>query len=199
MNGGPVIVLVHEIHGVNEHMLSTRDVLASITGLRTVVPGLLDPASEAAVSDEIAYRRFMSTIGCEGMAERLQRYIGLLRHQHDEIYCVGFSVGATASWLAACAGGVDLAVCVYGSRIRDHLAAGPRCPALVVFAADEPSFDVGQVAETVARFDGVDVEVIPAAHGFCNPADGAFDESHRTKLVDKIADFLLTVGVRSDE
>ncbi|MFG2178348.1 dienelactone hydrolase family protein [Streptomyces abikoensis] len=175
------VVVAHEIYGVNEHINGVAEMLRPYR-CDVFTPSFIPSGVVYAREDEPrAYREFTRTPGVAGMGNALAQYTDGLRARYRRVLCIGFSVGATSTWLASGTGAVDGAVCFYGSRIRDHLDIQPTAPCLVIFAEQEPSFSVPAVTERLAGRKGVVTEVHPCRHGFCDPGSPHYSAGHSRK------------------
>ncbi|MFF5207198.1 dienelactone hydrolase family protein [Streptosporangium sp. NPDC000396] len=184
------IVVAHEIYGVNEHIAGVAQALRRYRC--DVFAPDLRPAPTAYTRDQEsqAYQDFMLQLGVEGMGQALRRYVRELRGGYRRVQCVGFSVGATAAWLAAGAGVLDGTVCFYGSRIRDHLDARPAGGCLVVIAEREASFSGRVLADRLADRDEVVTRLYDCAHGFCDPGNPHYSAEHSQEAWSQAVDFL---------
>ncbi len=178
------LVVAHEIHGPNEHILRMSEAVRRPEWAATT-PNLL-PDNRVYRSDEggLACRRFAEGPGVAGMAKVLAEHAAELRTDHERLLCLGFGVGATAAWLASDA--FDAIACVYGSRIRDHAHHRPRCPCLAILAEHEPG-----AAPLAACLAGptVAVELFDADHGFCDEDDPRHHPAHRAAAVRAVRRF----------
>ncbi|MDI3405291.1 dienelactone hydrolase family protein [Streptomyces cavernicola] len=189
------VVVAHEIYGVNAHI---RGVAAALQAYRCDVftPSFLPSDTVYARAEEaLAYREFRRDPGVRAMGGALARFAAGLRERHGgrgyrRVLCVGFSVGATAAWLASGTGALDRAVCFYGSRIRDHLDVEPAAPCLVVLAEHEPGFSGPALARALAGRRGVTTAVHPCRHGFCDPGSPAHSTEHAGRAWDSAVRFL---------
>jgi carboxymethylenebutenolidase len=185
-SGGPGLVLLQEIFGVNEYV---RDAARRLSELGYVVlapdlywrtePGLelgpddlqrafgaaqkLDP--EAAVGDALAalaaLRELPAVTGGAGV--------------------LGFCLGGTLAWGAAAHGDPDVAVCYYGSGIPGALDAASRidCPVLLHFGGTDPYIPREQVDAVAAAADerGFECHVHEGAgHAFDNSFSPQFSD-----------------------
>jgi carboxymethylenebutenolidase len=86
---------------------------------------------------------------------------------------VGYCVGGSGAWLAACRLNVDAAACYYASDIGKQLDEQPRCPVIMHFAERDHFIPMATVEQFRARHSDVPTYVYPADHGF-NCADRAY-------------------------
>lgn len=192
MTSDTVLLIAHEIWGVNDHITAVTDYFGAATGHHVLASSYLPEGTLTGNEPEpVAYRSFMESLGVEGMATRLVADAERLRRDFARVQCLGFSVGATATWIAARSGYLDAAVCIYGSRIRDHLTSWPAAETLVVMAADEASFkprDLLPRLEAMPRVTAVLVD--GTGHGYCDPAHTRYDEPATRRTYDIVTEFL---------
>lgn len=163
------IIVLHEIYGVNNHILSICEQLQK-RGFHTIAPNLLkgkEPFSH--VEEQAAYNYFMNNIGFEGALEEVKEILANTRASYQQVYVLGYSAGATVAWLASQTGLCDLCVGFYGSRIRDYLLITPQCPTLLFFPQSERSFKVDELMASLSNIHNVQVEKLAGQHGFANP------------------------------
>ncbi|MEV6218766.1 dienelactone hydrolase family protein [Nocardia sp. NPDC051833] len=170
------VVLCHEVFGLTDALGRLAETLCYATGATVYAPHLLLTDPYAPSEETAAYGRFMATLGPTGLSQRLLDYTERRRADHDRIYCLGLSVGATAAWIASADQRFDAVVPVYGSRIRDHTDVRPTCRVHAVFAEHEPSFDPNDLARRLRAIDNVTVEVLRHHHGFCSPDSPHFSQ-----------------------
>lgn len=104
---------------------------------------------------------------------------------------MGFSVGATISWL--CGNNIcDFIVGCYGSRIRNYVGVKPVCPTLLIFANEEKSFDVpklvGLLEEKSSSF--LEVKRFDGSHGFMNPFSSYYNKALANQALQHINKFV---------
>ncbi|OGR36425.1 MAG: hypothetical protein A2051_00170 [Desulfovibrionales bacterium GWA2_65_9] len=125
-------------------------------------------------SEVEAYAAFMARTSVENYAEEVAQALA----NASPALAVGFSVGATALWLALArtgGPGVRSSVLYYGSRIREHQGLRPGGDVRLVFAATEAAFDPAELVAEL-RAQGLAAETLPGtAHGFMNRLSAGFD------------------------
>ncbi len=163
------LVVLHEIYGINPHI---RQVCAQwhASGYAVYCPDLLGlPAPFAYAQQEEAYATYKQRVGF-GSNSQLHALLHSLRLAYRNIILMGFSAGATLAWTHAAQPGLcDGMIGYYGSRIRDYLDLRPACPALLVFAGQEPGFPAEQAAKAFEAMPRVTACVLEGSHGFCDP------------------------------
>jgi dienelactone hydrolase len=178
-----LVVIVHEIHGVNQHMRYLTNLIDHL-GMDVICPNLYPPGMQLGESEEEEYKSFFKHVGFEKAAAQIKGTVAENRGRYKNIYVVGFSVGATAAWLCSDYEGVSGILCFYGSRIRDYVEVNPISPALLFFSNKEKSFDVHPLITQLDKKGNeyIEIHLFDANHGFANPysktfCQKAFDES----------------------
>ncbi|WP_433272065.1 dienelactone hydrolase family protein [Actinosynnema sp. CS-041913] len=174
------LIVAHEVFGPNEHIHRMAEAVRRPEWTVSTPNFLPHDEIYPLEQEALAYRRFTEELGVVALAEALAGHAASLRADHQRVLCLGFSVGATAAWLAGEA--FDAIVCVYGSRIRDYASHKPKCPCLAVFAEHEPDFTP---RELVRRLAGptVAVELYDAEHGFCDEDSPRHHAAHSAAVV----------------
>ncbi|MGL4523318.1 MAG: dienelactone hydrolase family protein [Bacilli bacterium] len=110
----------------------------------------------------------------------ISKYINRLKDSYEEIYLVGFSVGATIAWICSESGLVNGMVGYYGSRIRDHQEIHPKCTVLLLFPEKEELFDVGELLHSLneKKIENLKIHTSPTVHGYANPFSPNFSKVH---------------------
>lgn len=188
-NSDTLVVVLHEIYGINDHIRKVCQDLAD-SGFDVTCPDLLDgkPAFEYAREEE-AYRYFMNFIGFDSATKKVAFLLRREEGRYQRIFLLGFSVGATIAWLsvvdskntdeslhfglAKCSG----SICLYGSRIRDHLNVSLKCPALLLFAEEEKSFDPHDLQAQMGLPEKAEVHILKGKHGFADPFSPNYNAS----------------------
>ena len=67
------------------------------------------------------------------MEKQIETFITHLSSSYTHIGLIGFSVGATISWLCCNNPKMDFIIGCYGSRIRDYIHMKPSCATLLIF------------------------------------------------------------------
>lgn len=203
-NSDTLIVVLHEIYGINDHITKACQDLSD-SGYDVVCPDLLDgkPFFDY-VREEEAYRYFMNFVGFEAAAKKATFLLRQEEGSYKRIFLLGYSVGAAVAWLC----GADSAIkdesfhyggslvkcsgiiCLYGSRIRDYLDVSLKCPALLIFAAEEKSFDSHALLAPLEAIDGAEVHILKGKHGFADPYGPNYNESSACEASRLIKDFI---------
>lgn len=172
------VILLHEIYGKNRHILTVQQQLEG-AGYPVYCPNLLyNREKPFAYSEQSeAYNSFKRQGGFAAAAKKVSGLLHSLRDEYAQVFLVGFSIGATLTWLAGRAQEApDGIVGFYGSRIRDYTDQMPACPALLVFPRSEESFDVGGLIRTLKGKANLEIRQANALHGFVDPWSVHYNE-----------------------
>jgi dienelactone hydrolase len=202
-NSDTLIVVLHEIYGINDHITKVCQEFADF-GYDVVCPDLLDDKPFFDYErEEAAYRYFMNYIGLESAAKKVTFLLRQEEGRYRRIFLLGYSVGAAVAWLC----GVDSSkkdenfhyggslvkcsgiICLYGSRIRDYQDVSLKCPALLIFAKEEKSFDPRELKAQLERMEGAEVHILEGKHGFADPYGPNYNEPSAKEAARLIEDF----------
>ncbi|CAG2154274.1 dienelactone hydrolase family protein [Cupriavidus plantarum] len=187
--GGPGIVLIQEIFGVNEHIRSVADQYAS-DGYVVLAPDIFwrqSPRVElgyAGADMEQAFALRKAT-DVDAAVSDIAATVRALRAElggQGKVAAVGYCFGGLLSYLSAARGLVDAAVPYYGGGIHANLREAPRLnvPAQFHFGALDAHITLDQVADIRAAVEGkADTEVFvyeKADHGFNCWARGSYHQ-----------------------
>lgn len=160
------IVLLHEIYGVNQFVKGQYQKFIE-AGYDVFCLNMIDRASFSYEESKEAYNFFMNNVGFEVYKE-INDFVNQLKDKYDNVFIIGFSVGATIAWRSSenslCSG----IVACYGSRIRDYTHINPICPTLLLFAKED-SFDVHAMACQLQDKKHLSILEFDAEHGFLDP------------------------------
>ncbi|CAM3907158.1 hypothetical protein BS11774_08180 [Bacillus subtilis] len=176
MSPKPLVILVHEIYGVNSHMKKMGR-LIKMAGYDVLTPNLLGEDEVYTLQEEkTAYEQFTKHERLKTGETIIQNMIRQNAGRH--IFVIGFSVGATIAWKCSSMPEVSGSVCYYGSR-RDSLHHVPACPVLLFFPNYEPSFDVALLIKKLREKQHTHLEIyqFDALHGFANPDSVYFNRA----------------------
>ncbi|TCL74102.1 dienelactone hydrolase [Hydrogenispora ethanolica] len=187
-----LIILLHEIYGVNRHMEWRAERLRR-EGYEVLCPNLLgrEPFEYEAAAEAYAY--FLNEVGFEKAYQEARRIILDQLPRYDALYLMGFSAGATVAWRCSELG-VRGAVGYYGSRIRDFAAVRPECPVLLFFPETEPGFTVAELVETLNHRPKVECHVFAGAHGFADPFSARYHQASAARAEGLLQRFLGEIG-----
>ncbi len=177
--GGPGIVLIQEIWGVNQHIRDVADQYA-MDGFTVFAPDVFwrqKPRVDLGyneVDNPMAFA-FMGALDRPNAVKDLASTAAVLRTHSASVGKVasfGFCMGGMLSYLCAASGSVDAAVCYYGGGIHTMLDRAPdiKVPMLMHFAEQDGHIPITAVASVQAAFKGrenVAIDVYPGVdHGF---------------------------------
>lgn len=183
-NSDSLIIVLHEIYGINKHIKTVIENF-SLAGFNVVCPNLIGLSESFDYQQqEAAYNHFMVNIGFEGAAQQIKELAAEARGHYKHIFLCGYSIGATIAWLCSNENNMcDGIIGYYGSRIRDYMAIAPKCPVLLIFSAQEKSFDASAFVSSFEKTN-VYVHMLAGNHGFAdsfsqNYCEHSFLEANR--------------------
>ncbi|MDJ0287449.1 MULTISPECIES: dienelactone hydrolase family protein [Bacillus] len=189
----PVMILIHEIYGINDHMKSMIDHFDK-AGFEVYCPHLLGQAKQFSyVEEKEAYGYFMNKVGFDEPIMSVLNVAKELKTKNAaiDIFLLGFSVGATIAW--RCSQYEQLFTGVigfYGSRIRDDIDLVPACKTLLFFPEVEASFNPQELASVLGKKEKLRVTIVEGEHGFANPYSTAFHAESKNHCFQEIDDFI---------
>jgi Dienelactone hydrolase and related enzymes len=199
-----LIIVLHEIYGINEHITKTCRGLAD-AGYDVVCPDLLDGRPPYDYSrEEEAYRYFLNFAGLEPSAKRVAFLARQEEREYRHIFLLGYSAGATIAWL--CGGDFGKydgslvysgIICYYGSRIRDYTELMPKCPALLLFAEEEKAFDPLQLSSDLGK-EKTEVHILKGMHGFADPYSPNYNKASAAEANQITVSFLERMTGKDD-
>lgn len=168
-NSDSVIIVLHEIYGINQHIhMVCKNFF--MNGYDIICPNLID-LDEPFNYDfqEEAYQHFMNNIGFDSAVQKVKQILIQAKKRYKNVYLLGFSIGATIAWL--CSNEENMCTAIigyYGSRIRNYKNITPKCPALLIFAAKEDSFNVEELVCSLEKTN-INAYILDGKHGFSDP------------------------------
>lgn len=185
------VIVLHEIYGVNPHIKWVCEQYYA-AGYDVICPNFLKTEKCFDYSREKeAYQYYIDYIGFDLVLKELKETIYKSQKKFKKIFVLGFSVGATAAWICSeLEGMVDGVICYYGSRIRDYQFISPKCPALLIWAKEEKSFDVSAVTNALIEKPFVNIHVLNGKHGFSDPFNKNYNEQVQKTAQDIVDKFL---------
>jgi carboxymethylenebutenolidase len=191
------VVVIQEIFGVNHHIRAVCDRLTG-EGYSALAPALFDRQVKDFESgyspDEIAEaRKFVANPDWNAMLSDSQAAIDELKGSGRRVAIMGFCMGGTVSFLAACRlSGLNAAVCYYGGQIARFADEKPKVPTLMHFGekdASIPMSDVEKIKEK--RANDCEIYVYPdAQHGFHCDERGSYHEPSAKLAWQRTLEFL---------
>lgn len=165
------LVVVQEAFGINEHIRAVCDTYAG-HGFCAVTPAIYDRQQRNATFDydeasTTRARAMRANIRYDHVMLDLAAAIAALQPA-GRIAVLGYCVGGSAAWLAACRLNTAAAVCYYPSDIGRQTQEQPRCPVIFHFAERDRLVSLSDVSKLREQHPHLPVYVYPAEHGFNN-------------------------------
>ena len=165
------VVVIQEIFGVNHHIRAMCDRFAGI-GYAAIAPQVFDRFArdfESGYSpDEIAHARsLIGNLNFDLMMKDIEASVGNLKSV-GPIGIVGYCMGGTAAFLAACRlNGLSTAVAYYGGMIDKFADEKPKCPVQMHFGEKDEGIPLSTVEDIKKKQPQAEVYTYPGApHGF---------------------------------
>ncbi|MFC4777925.1 dienelactone hydrolase family protein [Paenibacillus sp. GCM10023252] len=171
----PIIVLLHEIYGVNAFMDSVKGTYEA-QGYEVMCPNLLGRESFSYEDEALAYKYYMGEIGLNQALDQVKQLLLGQQTQQRQVLLIGYSVGATLAWLCSTEPQVCGVIGYYGSRIRDYTELSPACPVLLFLAEQESSFEPAVLQQQLACKERVAVSMMNGGHGYADPYSLHYNE-----------------------
>ncbi|KZE71141.1 hypothetical protein AV545_19180 [Paenibacillus jamilae] len=190
---GTLIVVLHEIYGINQHIQNFCSLLSD-EGYDVICPNLIGKEAPFDYSqEEAAYAHFMGNVGFERATYHIEGLLLSIRARYKKVLIVGFSIGATIAWLCSQEKYVDGIVGYYGSRIRNYLEITPHCPTLLFFPHEERSFNVDELISTLDNRN-IRVHKFNGQHGFSDPYSPRYHEYSAQQSFSEMIEFFKEVN-----
>jgi carboxymethylenebutenolidase len=165
------MVVVQELFGVNHHIRAVCDRLAAL-GYAAVAPAVFDrfvrDFESGYTPDEIAHARsYLGNLNWDHMVADIAAAQADLKGV-GPVGVIGFCMGGTAAFLAACRlRGLSAAVAYYGGMIGKFADEKPKCPLQMNFGEKDEGIPMATVEEIKKKQPQAETYVYPnAAHGF---------------------------------
>ncbi|WP_375090188.1 dienelactone hydrolase family protein [Peribacillus sp. RS7] len=185
-----VIIVIHEIYGLNEHMQGFCESLTN-QGFDVICSNLLDREAPFDYSQEdAAYRHFMENVGFTGALHKIKDILSDVKDEYQKIFILGFSAGATVAWLCSEDECVDGMVGYYGSRIRNYVELTPQCPTLLLFPQEESAFNVDELISAL-EIKNIEVHKFNGKHGFSDPYSSKYHVESAQNAFSKMMKFFM--------
>jgi carboxymethylenebutenolidase len=183
-DGEPIaaLVVIQEIFGVNAHIRSVADSYAR-DGFLAVAPALFDRIERGV---ELKYegedmqkaRTFSRRLNMDDLLKDTATAINYARRMTGKkTGIIGYCLGGSIAWLAACRLNVDAAVGYYGGNIAQHASEQPKCPVMLHFGSRDNHITPEMVAEIRTAHPEVPIYLYDAGHGFNCDARASYDEA----------------------
>lgn len=174
------LVVVQEIFGVNAHIRSVADGYAR-DGFLAVVPAIFDRVERGV---ELGYeggdvQRAMAFAKKLNMNDILKDIAAAIEYARErtgkKTGVIGYCLGGSIAWLAACRLSADAAVCYYGGKVPQYAAEQPKCPVMLHFGRKDQHIPQEAVAQVQTAHPEVPVYRYDAGHGFNCDARVSYD------------------------
>ncbi|MFK9091449.1 dienelactone hydrolase family protein [Bacillus salipaludis] len=186
---GNLIIVIHEIYGINQHIKNFCDLLSK-QDFDVICPNLLEREQPFDYpEEEIAYLNFMENVGFSDAVHKIKNLLLGIKNKYQKIYIIGFSVGATVAWLCSEEECLDGVVGYYGSRIRNFTQIVPLCPTILFFPQEEQSFSVDELISNLDK-KNIDIYKCLGQHGFSDPYSTKFNEKSSQNAFNEMLNFL---------
>lgn len=186
-NGKRAIIVLHEIYGINDFIQEQCQKFRN-AGYDVFCPNIIGKPPFPYEKSEEAYDFFVNNIGFEVYKE-ISIFINKLKEKYDNVFVIGFSVGATIAWRCCenslCSGIISC----YGSRIRDYTGLTPACPTLLLFAKED-SFDVNALVCRLQNKKHLSIIEFDAEHGFVDSLSQHFNLRQSKRAEESITHFI---------
>jgi carboxymethylenebutenolidase len=189
------LVVVQEIFGVNHHIRAVCDRLAG-EGYVAAAPAVFDrfvrDFETGYTAENIAHARsYLGKLDWDAMMKDIQAAMGNIKSA-GPTGVIGFCMGGTASFLAACRlPGLKAAVCYYGGMIAKFADERPKCPVQMHFGAKDPHIPMTDVDIIRKKQPQADIYVYPDAdHGFHCDERGSYHKPSADIAWKRTTDFL---------
>ena len=189
------MIVVQEIFGVNHHIRAVCDRLAG-EGYVAVAPAVFDRFVrnfESGYSpDEIAHARsYLGNLNWDNMMKDLDAALGDIRSA-GPCGVIGFCMGGTAAFLAACRlNGLKASVAYYGGQIVKFADEKPKCPVQMHFGEKDAGIPLSDVESVKQKQPQAEVYVYPdAQHGFHCDERASFQKEASTQAWQRSMEFL---------
>jgi carboxymethylenebutenolidase len=189
------LVVVQEIFGVNHHIRAVCDRLAAL-GYVAVAPAVFDRFVRdfecGYTPDEIAHARsYLGNLNWEHMMHDIAAAQGDLKSV-GPLGVIGFCMGGTAAFLAACRlNGLSAAVAYYGGMIGKFADEKPKCPLQMHFGEKDEGIPMSTVDEIKKKQPQAETYVYPgAAHGFYCDERASYNKDAATLAWSRTQEFL---------
>jgi carboxymethylenebutenolidase len=180
--GDPIaaLIVVQEIFGVNAHIRSVADSYAK-DGFLAVAPALFDRIERGV---ELKYegedlQRAMGFAKKLNVDDLLEDTAAAIDYAHKllgkKTGIVGYCLGGSVAWLAACRLRVDAAAGYYGGQIAQYASEQPKCPIMLHFGRLDSHISLESVEKIQATHPKVPTYLYEAGHAFNCDARSSYD------------------------
>lgn len=174
------LVVIQEVFGVNAHIRSVTDGWAK-DGFLAVAPALFDRIERGVDlkyegEDMQKAMSIRTKLNTDDMLKDTAAAIDYARKQTGKkTGIIGYCLGGSIAWLAACRLKVDAAVGYYGGHIPQHAAEQPKCPVMLHFGKKDAHIPSEAVEKIRQAHPEVPIFLYDAGHGFNCDARASYD------------------------
>lgn len=195
--GEPIagLVVIQEIFGVNAHIRSVADRYAA-DGFLAVAPALFDRVErgvELQYEGEDAQKamEIRRHLNMDSMLRDTAAALNYARRTSGrKTGIIGYCLGGSIAWLAACRMKVDAAVGYYGGMIAQHASEQPRCPVMLHFGRKDKHIPPEAIEAIQHAHPEIPVYLYDAGHGFNCDVRSAYDASSASLARERSLAFL---------
>lgn len=199
-NSDTVIIVLHEIYGVNQHIKMACEYYSK-AGFDIICPDLTNQIQPFKYAEEdLAYSFFKKNVGFETASKQIRSILRDVRKRYKHVFLLGFSVGATIAWI--CSDGSDMCdgiIGYYGSRIRDYQSLVPKCPVILIYPEEEKSFIVQELFNNLRDHENVDVYILDGKHGFSDIFSMNYLKESHEESIKLINDFINKIKAKNNQ
>lgn len=174
------LVVVQEVFGVNAHIRSVADGYAK-DGFLAVAPALFDRVERGVdlKYDGEDMQKAMSLskrLNMDDLLKDTAAAIAYVRKQTGKkTGVIGYCLGGSIAWLAACRLKIDAAVGYYGGYIAQQASEQPKCPVMLHFGKKDSHIPEEAVKKIQQAHPEVPIYLYDAGHGFNCDARASYD------------------------
>jgi carboxymethylenebutenolidase len=174
------LVVIQEIFGVNAHIRSVADGYAK-DGFLAIAPALFDRIERGVEltsegEDLQKAMAFAKKLNIDDLLKDTAAAIGYGRSRTGKkTGIIGYCLGGSMAWLAACRLGVDAAVGYYGGYIAQYAEERPKCPVMLHFGKLDSHIPAEAVAKIQQAHPEVPIYLYEAGHAFNRDAGPSYD------------------------
>jgi carboxymethylenebutenolidase len=180
--GDPVasLVVIQEIFGVNAHIRSVAEGYAK-DGFVAIAPALFDRVERGV---ELSYegdslKKAMSLARQLNFDVMLRDTAATIDYAHKQLVkkvgIIGYCLGGSIAWLAACRLKLDAAVGYYGGQIGQYASEGPKCPVMLHFGRQDQHVLLDAIEKIQVAHPEVAIYLYDAGHGFNCESRASYD------------------------
>ena len=196
-DGEPIagLVVIQEIFGVNEHIRSVVDGYAG-DGFMAIAPAIFDRVERGVdlryEGEDMQKARSLATrLKMNDLLRDTSAAIDYAREATGKkTGVIGYCLGGSVAWLAACRLKIDAVVGYYGGQIVQHVSETPRCPVMLHFGNNDVHIPADTVDKITEAHPEVPIYRYEAGHGFNCDARSAFDPQSAKLARERSLEFL---------